>query len=85
MSWVRSGECCQCGACCKGTDPFLGELGPPPVPGYCALYRLFGDHGHCAGHEAPEHPYYLKGCNVWPSIPDHIKEYPLCSYTFCMA
>ena len=78
--WVRSGECCQCGECCRGTDPFGGELGPPPVAGFCALYRVVEGNGHCSGHDG--HPYYLKGCNVWPDRPEVIKDYPNCSYTF---
>jgi hypothetical protein len=83
MSWVRSGYCCQCGECCRGRDPFDGELGPPPVPGFCALYRLVDGKGHCSGHEPPnQHPYYLRGCNIWPTQPSHIEAYPLCTYKF---
>jgi len=80
MSWVRKGECSQCGDCCKGRDPFGGELGEPPVAGFCALYRVVEGHGHCNGHDG--HPYYLGGCNVWPTMPEHVQEYSRCTYTF---
>lgn len=56
-------------------DPFEGELGAPPVPGYCALYRKADGHGHCAGRE---HPYYLKGCNVWPDRPEQLNGHHVC-------
>lgn len=82
MGWVRSGYCCQCGECCRGDDPFGGELGPPPVPGFCALYRVVDGHGHCAGHEPPHHPYYLQGCDRWPDRPEVIANYPHCTYRF---
>ena len=82
MSWVRSGYCCQCGECCVG-DPFGGAEGPPTVPGRCPLYRILGGKGHCVGHEPPnQHPYYLSGCNVWPTVPGHIADYPSCTYSF---
>jgi hypothetical protein len=82
MPWQRMGECCQCGECCRG-DPFAGELGPPPVSGFCALYRIVDGHGHCSGHEPPNvHRYYLGGCNIWPTVPEHITAYPSCSYRF---
>jgi hypothetical protein len=78
MAWVRSGECCHCGECCKG-DPFNGEQGAPAVAGYCPLYQL-SEHGHCAGYG--KHPYYLSGCNVWPDRPELIADKPSCTYSF---
>jgi len=83
VTWVREGYCCKCGECCKGPDPFEGELGQPPVSGFCSLYRIVDGRGNCAGHEPPnEHPYYLNGCNVWPTIPEHVAAYPSCTYRF---
>ena len=51
---------------------------PAAPSGYC---------GHCAGHSgvAPsgqEEPYYLAGCNVWPTDPTQIADKPACTYTF---
>jgi hypothetical protein len=36
--------------------------------------RVCNGYGH--------HPYYLKGCNVWPSIPEHTADKPRCTYTW---
>jgi hypothetical protein len=45
----------------------------------CPLFRREpGGLGACAGHGA--HPYYLKGCNVWPSKPAHTAHIATCSY-----
>lgn len=79
MTWIRSGECCRCGECCSG-DPFNGEEGPAVVPEACPLYRIIGGHGHCSGYGV--HPYYLNGCNVWPSHPNQIMDKPSCTYRF---
>lgn len=78
VQWIRSGSCNRCGECCFG-DPFNGGEGAPAVPGACPLLRRDGDKYLCSNRE---HPYYLGGCNVWPSIPQHIVDYPSCSYTF---
>lgn len=80
MAWVREGECNRCGECCKSGDPFNGEEGPSDFPGACPLLKVAGD-GQL-GCSNRQHPYYLNGCNVWPHEPDHIKDYPSCSYTF---
>jgi hypothetical protein len=64
---------------------------PPPVAGMCPLYELHvGDPngaGFCIGHTGAvpvgqEDPYYLAGCNIWPTHPTNIENYPSCSYTF---
>jgi hypothetical protein len=73
------GECCRCGDCCKG-DPFNGELGAAAVAGYCPLYRVSADGGHCIGYGV--HSYYLGGCNVWPQRPEQIADKPNCTYRF---
>jgi len=78
--WIRKGECCRCGECCRSGDPFLGQRGEPAIPGACPLLELLPDGLHaCADREDS---YYLNGCNVWPSQPEHIADYPSCSYTF---
>jgi hypothetical protein len=77
--WIREGECSGCGQCCLG-DPFNGSEGPAEVDGYCPLARLAGDKIRCAGYGV--HPYYLRGCNVFPQFPEQIADKPLCTYTF---
>ena len=27
-------------------------------------------------------PLYLNGCNVWPTKPEHLHDYPRCTYRF---
>jgi hypothetical protein len=78
MTWVRTGYCCQCGECCRGRDPFEGVM-QPVVEGFCSLYRIVDGHGHCNDRA---HPYYLGGCNVWPTQPSHVEDYPACTYRF---
>ncbi len=77
MTWIREGECCQCGDCCRG-DPFK----PESSPGMCPLLSATRPNGtrHCTGYNV--HPYYLQGCNVWPSIPAHTADLPRCTYTW---
>lgn len=87
MAWVRSGECNRCGECCLG-DPRWPHGGPddimkqPPIAeGRCPAFRTDAEgKGTCLGHGW--HPYYLSGCNVWPTVPGHIANYPSCSFTF---
>lgn len=76
--YERTGECCRCGECCKD-DPFDGSEGPAVVEGYCPLYRLLNGRGHCSNRE---HPYYLNGCNVWPTHPGQLEGKPSCTYRF---
>lgn len=79
VQWMRSGDCCRCGECCMG-DPSSGELGEAVVEGYCPLFRwLSAGVGDCSDRL---HEVYLRGCNVWPSIPQHIEDKPSCTYTF---
>lgn len=78
-AWRRVGECNRCGECCRSGDPFNGELGAPSIAGACPLYRESDGLGACADRA---HPYYLGGCASWPSEPEHIADYPSCSYRF---
>jgi hypothetical protein len=77
--FIRTGECCRCGECCQG-DPFLGEMGEPEIEGACPLLTLLPDGLHACSDR--EHPYYLSGCNIWPSHPDQISDKPSCTYKF---
>jgi len=76
--YVRSGECCRCGQCCWG-DPFGGEMGEPSIKGACPLLALHDGVYTCTNRQ---HPYYLNGCNVWPTHPGQIADKPGCSYRF---
>lgn len=78
MAWLRTGECCKCGDCCRG-NPFVPD-GDPNEP--CPLLGVVRKDGTrlCTGHGVD--PYYLSGCNVWPTIPEHVAKYSRCSYRF---
>lgn len=78
--WIRSGDCNRCGSCCKG-NPLAGgdDAHPPLVAGYCPIFRHVDGVATCSDRE---HPYYLQGCNVFPSHPGQIIDHPECSYTF---
>jgi len=78
--YIRSGECCRCGECCKTGDPFLGELGEPPIAGACPLLALLPDGLYACSDR--QNSYYLSGCNVFPTHPDQIADKPGCSYVF---
>ena len=73
-TFVRTGECCRCGECCMTGNPFTGE---PNVP--CPLLKMRDGIATCTDRQ---HPYYLNGCNVWPTHPGHIVDKPGCSYRF---
>lgn len=78
MPWVRSRECNRCGECCRGNP--IPDM-EPVVPGMCAYYRVENGVGGCSDRTAANQ-YYTNGCAFWPSIPEHIANYPSCSYTF---
>ena len=72
--WLREGECNRCGDCCRSGNPFTGE------PGTCPIAQEMPDGTiHCT--DRTNH-YYMIGCRFWPSMPEHIVDYPRCSYTF---
>lgn len=79
LQWKRTGECNRCGECCRSGDPFAGELGAGSVEGACPLYVEEDGRGACSDRT---NGYYLAGCALWPSEPDHIRDYPSCSYRF---
>ena len=79
-TYVRTGECCQCGECCRTGDPFEGTEGEPEIAGACPLLTLLPDGLHACSDR--QHPYYLNGCNVWPTHPGHLEGKPSCSYHF---
>lgn len=72
----REGECSRCGDCCKTGDPFSV---PPESAPACRLYRERDGVGECTDRA---HPLYLNGCNVWPTKPEHLRDYPRCTYRF---
>ncbi len=78
LQWKRTGECNRCGACCRSGNAF-GDDRPGPIAGACALYDEHDGVGICTDRE--DH-YYQIGCAHWPSEPDHIRDYPECSYRF---
>jgi len=55
-------------------------MGEPKVKGGCALLALLPDGRFACTDRA--NPYYLSGCNVWPTHPGQIADKPGCSYTF---
>jgi hypothetical protein len=97
MPWVRSGECCRCGACCEaGGDPFPGDktdndrcseimaTRQPERPGACPLlqFHIGAPEGDTSCVGHGHDPYYLSGCVDWPTDPAHIKDYDRCTFTF---
>ena len=76
--FIRSGTCCRCGECCFG-DPFEGERGIPEIEGACFLLTFANGKFSCKDRQDP---YYLKGCNEFPSHPGQIADKPSCSYRF---
>ena len=90
----RCGDCCIGDPYPDKDDPactHLMRVHKPERPGRCPLLQFHigapqGDTS-CVGHigmvpEGSEDPYYMSGCNVWPTVPDHIKDYPRCTYSF---
>jgi len=75
----RSGECCRCGQCCMTGDPFEGEMGEPEISGACPLLSFHAGLYTCIDRQ---NPYYLNGCNVFPTHPGQISDKPGCSYKF---
>jgi hypothetical protein len=73
VTWRRTGYCCHCGACCQA-DVDTGAAG--------ACHYLATDANgvlQCTGRASAA---YLNGCNVWPSVPEHIADKPACTYVF---
>lgn len=87
-TWRRSGYCSRCGDCCDDSENIFAELDgngdPNPqvqvVPGKCAYFR-WGQDGlaQCTGRTTQ---YYLNGCAWQPSKPEHLTDWPNCTYTF---
>jgi hypothetical protein len=84
----RTGHCSRCGNCCDDIENIFAELDgnndPNPlvqvVPGKCAYFRWMEDGlAGCVGRDTL---YYKNGCNVWPTIPQHIQDYPDCTFKF---
>lgn len=77
MAWIREGECCRCGDCCRGGVDGL----PEQADGSCPHLRRDGGPASCVIHGLAG-SYWSKGCKVWPTEPWHIAELPRCTYTF---
>ena len=86
--WERTGGCSQCGDCCEDTENIFatedanGEPNPQTqvVHGKCAYFRLQEDgKGLCTGRDTY---YYNNGCKFQPSKPNHITNWPNCTYKF---
>lgn len=75
----RTGECTRCGDCCRG-DPFVGERGPPAIPGMCPLFRTgAGGEGVCSDRTDG---YYRRACAGWPYGLHNLADYARCGYSF---
>lgn len=74
--WLRTGFCQRCPpneTCCRG-DPTGGTRS------HCALFAVDEiGRGVCTDREDP---YYLNGCNEFPSKPEHLIANPTCTYRF---
>lgn len=86
--WERTGGCSQCGDCCDDTENIFAEIDgngdPNPltqvVHGKCAYFRLTEEgKGLCTGRDTY---YYNNGCKFQPSKPNHITNWPNCTYKF---
>jgi hypothetical protein len=78
MTWVREGYCCKCGQCCRGGVDGM----PEQADGACPyLKAAVSGERLCAIHNTVD-TYWSRGCNVWPSVPHHIKDYDRCTFTF---
>jgi len=86
--WERTGGCSQCGDCCEDTENIFSELdadnNPNPqtqvVHNKCAYFRWSEDgKGVCTGRDTW---YYQNGCKFIPTKPNHIVDWPNCTYRF---
>lgn len=86
--WRRTGYCSRCGDCCEDPENIFsstdgnGEANPltQEVPGKCAYYKMLPDGKHgCTGMTTQ---YYKNGCAYLPSKPEHVAEWPNCTYRF---
>lgn len=85
--WLRAGECTHCGACCMGGDPSIlnpqftdEQRSARTVEEHCPLLRFADGRSACTGHG--RHPFYLGGCNTFPTRPEDIADIPQCGYRF---
>ena len=65
--YKRYGCCCKCGECCLPTCPINALILQPDGTHICSKRT---DH------------FYLSGCNIWPTMPEHIQNLPKCTYKF---
>lgn len=55
-------------------------MGEPEIQGACPLLTILPYGVHAC--KDRENPYYLNGCNVFPTHPGQISDKPGCSYKF---
>jgi hypothetical protein len=78
MAWVREGYCCKCGQCCRGP---IDDL-PEQHDGACPYLKPEASGERlCAIHDTVD-TYWSRGCNVWPSVPQHIDKHDRCTFSF---
>lgn len=88
--WKRTGFCNRCGNCCDDPENIfqtidgnfqpIAEPLPQVVPGKCAYFRWSEDGlAMCTGRDTL---YYKQGCAFAPSKPEHVVNWPDCSYKF---
>lgn len=84
----RTGYCSRCGNCCEDIENIFSEVDgngdPNPltqvVPGKCAYFRwMEGGLAGCVGRDTK---YYKNGCNISPSHPRQIADWPDCTFKF---
>lgn len=86
--WRRTGYCNRCGNCCDDSENVFKDVdgnGNVPgleqvVPGKCAYFRW--DENNLAVCLGRETEYYKNGCAYIPTKPEHVLEWPDCSYNF---
>lgn len=87
--WERTGGCSQCGDCCEDTgnifslcdgDNNYNNPLTQSVHNKCAYFRWMEDgRGMCTGRDTY---YYNNGCKFAPTKPNHITDWPNCTYKF---
>lgn len=87
--WERSGGCSQCGDCCEDTENIFSKCDgnydynnplTQVVENKCAYFRwLEPGKAGCVGRDTT---YYNNGCNKAPTKPNHLRDWPNCTYKF---
>lgn len=79
LQYDRFGVCIKCGQCCMGGDPY----GVDPDPhAHCPHLVNNNDGTYACSVRGDPNSLWALGCNVWPTVPEHLQGYDKCSYTF---